>query len=57
MNRSLIRRFTRYWASLAYNKHIEVWEVGVGGGDDERFCALVRYQGPGSPPPARVPWD
>jgi len=38
--------FTRYWASLDYNRHIQVWEVGVvGGGDDERFCALVRYQG------------
>ena len=38
--------FTRYWASLDYNRHIQVWEVGVvGGDDDERFCALVRYQG------------
>jgi hypothetical protein len=37
---------TRYWAALDYNRHIQVWEVGVtGGGDDERFCALVRYQG------------
>jgi hypothetical protein len=39
--------FTRYWAALDYNRHIQLWEVGVvvPPGDDERFCALVRYQG------------
>ena len=32
------------WAVREFNQHIQVWRVGVQGGD-ERFCALVRYQG------------
>jgi hypothetical protein len=39
--------FTGYWAALDYNRQIQLWEVGVvvPPGNDERFCALVRYQG------------
>ena len=37
--------FTRYWAYLDYNRHIQVWEIGATPGGEERFCALVRYQG------------
>lgn len=39
---------TRYWAFDDYNKHIQVWAVGIpdpGPGDAEVFCALVHYQG------------
>ena len=34
------------WASLEYNRHIQIWRVGVGGPPAlERFCVLVKYQG------------
>jgi hypothetical protein len=32
------------WALREFNQHIQVWKVGVVG-EQERFCALVRYQG------------
>jgi hypothetical protein len=32
------------WARREFNQHIQVWKVGVQG-EQERFCALVRYQG------------
>jgi hypothetical protein len=35
----------RYWARVDYNRHIQVWEIGVVPGVGELFCALVRYQG------------
>lgn len=36
---------TRYWAFDDYNRHIQVWEVGISGDGDTLFCAVVRYQG------------
>jgi hypothetical protein len=35
------------WAQREFNQHIQVWKIGVTGGEvgAERFCALVRYQG------------
>jgi hypothetical protein len=34
----------RYWARDDYNRHIQVWEIGIVPGG-ELFCALVHYQG------------
>jgi hypothetical protein len=34
-----------YWARLDYNRHIQVWKVGIIIPGGERYCALVRYQG------------
>ena len=36
---------TRFWAFDDYNRHIQVWEVGIGGDGGTLFCAVVRYQG------------
>jgi len=33
-----------YWAADDYNKHIQVWKIGTAG-EEEVFCAVVRYQG------------
>ncbi len=39
------------WATVEYNQHIQVWQIGTTGGGGggtvgaERFCALVHYQG------------
>jgi hypothetical protein len=35
----------RYWARLDYNRHIQVWKVGISVPPGERYCVLVRYQG------------
>jgi len=32
-----------FWARLEYNRHIQVWKVGILLG--ERYCVLVHYQG------------
>ncbi len=36
-----------YWAGTEYNRHIQVWKVGIGElpPPAERFCVLVKYQG------------
>ena len=36
-----------YWARLEYNRHIQVWKVGivVPPVTGERYCVLVKYQG------------
>jgi len=36
-----------YWARLEYNRHIQVWKIGVAPppSSGERFCVLVKYQG------------
>jgi hypothetical protein len=35
----------RYWARDDYNRHIQVWKIGVVPGQGDLFCALVHYQG------------
>ena len=36
-----------YWARLEYNRHIQVWKIGVAPppSSGERYCVLVKYQG------------
>ncbi|SRR6266446_195178 len=35
-----------YWARLEYNRHIQVWKIGVQPpSSGERYCVLVKYQG------------
>ena len=37
----------RFWARLEYNRHIQVWKIGVAPPPvtGERYCVLVHYQG------------
>ena len=48
-----------FWARLEYNRHIQVWKVGIVNppGTGERYCVLVHYQGSWTTIPGPTPGD